>query len=268
MTLPTFQPSLFIQLGKKGNYYTLRQTYRATRVIEGVEYFDHVGSEYIKTLSQNADVALTKAQDYAKKVNLPLKDIRDLNVKTNKIKRIDKASLPQYSAEEQERLNREFKEKHIAHINNVLEKGQIPFGQHKGRPISEVSQNFLTWLIREHADTPENSPYYMSDKAITARFIKQHKELYIYSQDKVGEVGERKDFSVRIISQKIIPIKNNPFADRTVLYTFIDEQNRILITFTPRLLGKDGDRINFRATIKEHSKFNEQTQTVLSNLRR
>lgn len=80
------------------------------------------------------------------------------------------------------------------------------------------------------------------------------------SNEYYGQVGARQDFNLTCVACYI----SEGFYGITYVNKFIDEQGRTFVWFTSTKGFEQGAEVTIKGTIKEHSEFNGQKQTVLT----
>lgn len=99
-------------------------------------------------------------------------------------------------------------------------------------------------------------PCYRRHKAIQEQ---QNKRQQL-KNEWFGEVGKRLDLSLKCISC----IETQGFYGTTFINKFLDEQGRLFVWFTTTNSFEQDEEVILKATIKEHSEFREQKQTIIT----
>ena len=79
----------------------------------------------------------------------------------------------------------------------------------------------------------------------------------------IGNVGERRDFVCKMVGHFTYETNYSYYGETNHIYRFEDENGDIVVWNTSSWL-EDKEEYCFRATIKEHSEYNGEKQTVIS----
>lgn len=124
---------------------------------------------------------------------------------------------------------------------------------------------------QEHAEEIAKAEAERKAKEESERIAREAEEQRIREQKAlshhVGEVGDKVDLDA-ILEKNAwfeIPSFRGFGTDTMHIYTFRDSQGNALIWKTTRGLGiESGERVHVKGTIKEHSEYDDEKQTVLT----
>lgn len=80
----------------------------------------------------------------------------------------------------------------------------------------------------------------------------------------VGKVGERRDFVCKMVGHFTYETHYSYHGETCHIYKFEDENGDIIVWNTSSWLEDDKPEYRFKATIKEHSEYNGENQTVIT----
>jgi hypothetical protein len=86
----------------------------------------------------------------------------------------------------------------------------------------------------------------------------------------VGKVGERVEIAVTVerVAKYERPSFSNPrYTDTVFIITMRDADGNALVSKTPSFHAEAGEQLTIKATIKEHSEYNGEQQTVLQRIK-
>jgi len=275
--MKTFTPHLFISVGETGAMFTLRETHPhyiagegdyGNAVVNGVyqgriEVRDH----HVKNLGQDPDEAFQKAQEYAKECGLELKSNRA--TLDRELRKIGRATKEEMEARRQKELEAWFNRRALEIINrqvflNKCQKsindGVMPVGKYSGSLISKLPRGYLAWIAE--AEFEEKSPM----RLIKTYLFNQRLVTPLPTPDKTSTVGEPKqrlDFDVTVV-------KSIDFDTRfglCTVTTMVDSNKNCLVVFSSSFAPEVGEELKIKATVKEHSEYNGQAQTIVSRVK-
>lgn len=289
---PNFTPTLLIDIGEHGHFYTLRETYLHKRyvpgegpmgnaVLNGV-YQGHIEYEtrtlHIKNLSQDPAEAYSKACAYASMVNLRLvTGEAELQGMLEEVKRRSAEEI-----EESIRLGR------LATMRRNLGYSQdrdyqtmlklqtnggvhnFDFGKHAGEPILKVAEfdrGYLEYLLARQAEMDEDGLNRYDHSLLNAQM--QHALEAVEEPPEsqyFGALGKRTNGIVATIKDvKEIFGHSYSYYDSGVksLYTLVTDAGEVLVLFTTSSLGSRGEKIRFNAMIKKHDEYRGVRQTTI-----
>ena len=79
----------------------------------------------------------------------------------------------------------------------------------------------------------------------------------------IGTVGERRDFVCKLVGHFTYETFYSYYGETNNIYKFEDENGDIVVWNTSSWLEEGKDEYRFKATIKEHSEYNGEKQTVI-----
>jgi uncharacterized protein (DUF3820 family) len=265
-----FVPYLFVGVGATSAFYTLRETYMHSVVIDGVPHKE-VRSYHHFNLSQDADEAITKAQDYAERNMIELRSTREQL--ENDMREIKRANAEQLAAREayyeqqaeywtQYRLEWErlLREKVIA--------GEFANGPYCGKKFRDVPRGYISWVIKKGPEFDEGSLM-----RLTADELKKHCADLVLPEPSptltVGEPGQRLVFEATVIRSRFYK-RLNDFNHREELVhitTMVDKTTgACLLVKSPKFNPLEGAEVRIKGTIKAHDDYKGQAQTVLQRV--
>lgn len=80
----------------------------------------------------------------------------------------------------------------------------------------------------------------------------------------VGQVGERREFNCTLVSSFAFESGYGFYGDVNYIHKFVDENGDIIVWKTATWLDDQKKSFRFKATIKEHSEYRDEKQTVVS----
>ena len=270
-----FTPSLFIGIGATSAFFTLRETYlhaipgpgmQGNAVINGVYQGSYVvRSRHIVNLSQDAGAAYSKAKEIANTMGYELRanpntmqeEMRDIlrtNAETRERK--EREEREREAIWEAERKSQEDK------LRAQLEEGIFVSGPYRGKKFEEASRGYITWLVDTFPEFEDGSLI-----KLTAQLVKERCSALILPKPKkdllVGEVGKRQVFEVTVL--RCIPFEG--FYGRIYFTTMVDkESGACILSKSGSFAANEGEELKFKATVKEHSDYKGQAQTVVQRI--
>ena len=124
---------------------------------------------------------------------------------------------------------------------------------------------------REHAEEIAKAEAEKKAKEEAERLAREAEEQRIREQkahsQHVGQVGDKIDLDV-ILEKRAwfeIPSFRGYGTDTMHIYTFRDAEGNALVWKTSKGIStENGERVHLKGTIKEHSEYDEEKQTVLT----
>lgn len=275
--MSNFVPYVFIGIGETGAFFTLRQAYLHEQWVSGYMHRE-VRSYHHFNLSQDADEAFQKASEFAHQHAIKLNtSLQELNDEMRKIHRSTAEEMARREREEQQR--REAWAAELAaeeqRKRDMILSGIFPFGELEGKPFSEASRGYLTWLSDSVSKFDDESLLQL----LAQEVIKQCAHLIFPKPDKhltIGDVGQRLELDVLVIKCRHFDREafnkgsyyGRPAMERVYVITFIDKATNACLLFKGTTFTADeGDEIKLKATVKEHSEYNGQMQTVIQRIK-
>ena len=99
-------------------------------------------------------------------------------------------------------------------------------------------------------------------KEIGERRIKESRHEHI--SEYIGQIGERRDFVCKLIGTFTYNSNYGFFSDANYIYKFKDDNGDIIVWYTTSIIDTDNEEYRFKATIKEHSEYRGEKQTVVN----
>ena len=278
-----FQPKLFIGVGLKNHYFTLRETYAhpvkgegdfGGAVVNG-EYqgFFEVRSFHHQNLSQNSKEAYEKAIEISENLGLLL-DASE-SAMEEQLAEIHKRNREQMEAarKAEEKEKEEYLALKAEQHQQDLEKiksGIIPIGKHFGKKFQEVDRTYLNWLIKNMDNFDKESIIFKLAEAVKEtmpemEYPEPKKDLHI------GEIKQRLTLNVFVSKSFGVEVPDNySYAGMKLLYitTMIDvDSGACIVVMSSSFSAKEGTNIKIVGTVKEHSEYKGQAQTILQRVK-
>lgn len=277
-----YTPRLFIGIGLKNHYFTLRETYLhaihgegpyGNAVVNGVYQGSFEERSYhVKNLAQDADEAFAKAVEASETMGLKLTTTREsLTQELLAIRRASREELERREREHQERLARWEAERAVEdeRLREVVRAGFFAQGPYCGKHFSEAPRGYLTWMADKVAEFSEGSLIQLTAQEIPKHVAelllpKAHPTLY------VGTPKERKTFDVVCIRHTSFVRPSFGYGssvERVHVTTMIDKATgACLVALTPSWAADEGEEFRIKATVKEHSEYRGQAQTIVQRV--
>lgn len=258
-----FVPTMFISVGAKTCFFTLRETYEQVIHVPG-EVRTEIRSFHHFNLSQDPDEAIAKATKFAAEMGLQLTTTRDRLVEEmREIKRADAAEMERREREAADR-QAEY-EKYRIELDNqmreVINAGFFPFGRFQGLAFEKADRGYLQWVIAKRDDFETGS--YM--RAIADKLVLDYAEFTAPKFDAhavIGEPGQRLELDVKIVKSFGI---DTDFG-RSYVVTMITDANVCLISLG-KFYAEVGEELKIKATVKCHDEYKGQMQTRLQRVK-
>lgn len=254
-----FESVLYIGIGARSHYFTLRQTEERWVRADQRE----VWSYHIQNLSQNAGEAMKKAQAYADMQGMRLTStLEGIEGDLQKIKRATAEEIAEREKQEamwQARREQEQEELRQAVIAK-LKRGQFAFGRMNGIRFVDAGCGYITWISKQ-VDSDNDWLVLTAQeviKQVPHMIISFEKDLHI------GVEGKRQDFNV-----KVFRINSYVGYYGTVfITTLLDlETNACLVVKSASFCPDVDSVLKIKATVKAHDEYNGQAQTVLQRVK-
>jgi hypothetical protein len=274
-----YQPVVYIDVGATGAFFTLRETYEHTRyipdagpggnaVLNGVYQgsVEHeIRSFHHFNLSQNPDEAFVKAQAYADANAIQLDTRRD--GLEEQLRNIYRSNAEQLAERERAAAARKAEwdaqnEERAAQLIQVLASGHYPIGNHSGKAFREAPVSYINWLINARETFEAGSLL----RAIADDVAADCSDLILpvpSTTAVIGAPGERihvKAVVVRVASY-------NTDYGRKYITTLVTDGGVCIVVKSTSFIQEVGDNLEFKATVKEHSEYKEQQQTVVQRVK-
>lgn len=219
----TFVPHLYIDIGRTGALFTLRETFLYTKYVGG-QREELVSSFHHKNLSQDPDEALRKAQDFAKEYGLELTTTRESLA--DDLRKITRRSAEDVEAERQaiERERENYRIERELALKEKIDNGVFPFGAFSGEKFRDAPIQYINWLI-EKKDDFEDLMKYLAEKV-----AEECADLVLPKPDPDAYYGEPK----QRFDEDVTVIRRTSFT-RPAYSGFRDEY-----VFVTTMVNKDG----------------------------
>lgn len=260
-----FTPKLYIGIGEHNHFFTLRESY-LHYMNRGGYTENEVRYQHLFNLSQNAEEALAKARDYALQVGMTL--VSDAETLESEMRDIKRATEEQLAAREAYRLQQEaeaaerkkaYEAEKISKANN----GIMPFGKYKDLTFSELSEYFegcqyLIWIANSDIEDPVFD-------ALRSKIKEVYPDAFLPKADRkktYGKVGERIELNVTVV-------KSASFVGEwgTVYILSMVSDDGTMFVSKGKFYSHVGSNFRIKATIKAHSEYNGQMQTVIQRVK-
>lgn len=264
-----FTPYLFIGVGETGAFFTLRETYLHEFHLEGSRHTE-VRSMHHFNLSQDADEAFRKAEEFAEAHAMQLRTSReDL---ADKMREIQRATADQLA--ERERRYKQQQEDWAAERAaalqermNTIAEGKFPIGPYRGKEFEEAERGYLDWLMRKLEEFEDGSMMRAIAEAVATSCA--HLRLPDADPSKlVGEPKKRMQFNVTVIRSAHFDREswNGWGYERVYVTTMVAQDGACLVCFSSSFSPEVGDELCIKATVKEHSEYQGQAQTIVQRV--
>lgn len=276
-----FTPTLFIGVGDKTCFFTLRETFlhavpgegpMGNAIVNGVyQGTFEVRSYHLRNLSQDPDEAFEKATEASHRSGLKLTTSRDsLRDEMNAIRRANASELERRERErlalqamwEAERAAEEEAKR------QVILGGKFAFGPYTDKEFAEAPRGYLTWIMDTLPDFEEGSLMKLTAQEVLRRvphlaLPKPVKDLY------VGEPKQRMTFEVTVVRH--FAFARESFAGYGIetvhIVTMVDKATgACLVSKSTAFRAEEGEELKIKATVKEHSEYRGQAQTVVQRI--
>lgn len=260
-----FQPYLFIGIGQKSCFFTLREIYVHHFIGAGGKQCIEYRSFHHFNLSQDPDEAIAKATEAAERLGLPLKTTRaEITEQLNEIKRATANEL----AEREEREKRWAAEKlerdaeWLEEQKALIVDGRFPkcFRQNGGELFTVAGIGYLNWVMDKADEFEPGSLLAM----VANKVLELHADLRLPRPDKVkviGEPGKRDTFEVTVT--RVFDFAG--FYGVTYFVTMVTPDGCCLLS-KGRFCAEVGEKLKIKATVKEHGEYKGQAQTVVQRV--
>ena len=283
----SYQPHLFIDIGKTYAFFTLRETYlhvvygkdpvMGTGYVKGTE----VRSHHLVNLSQDPQEAFDKAQDYARDMQMSLANKSPVELK-KALRDIKRSNAEEMQA----RLVAEAWDR-SAHIDvycdrwmimNLIESPlkdrKFTFGKHAGKTFAEINQIDREYL--EFMATPDNrecskgldTPLKELRRQLLQTWLDNHVSQSIETNNEwVGYEGDKIEACIFIKESRPIATQ---YGTTNLVKAVNEAGNRFTIWYSGSKLNfekLEGQWIDIKATVKGHDEFRGENSTTLTRVR-
>jgi len=271
-----FTATLFIGIGSKNCYFTLRERYehvsygRDANGFCGTVNGVFVGTKEVEVrsfhhfnLSQNADEAFEKATTFANANGIRLTTtLESLDTELDEIKRLTAAEQAAKIAKQEaqcaawaEELTKVQAEKYA-----LLDSGVYPFGQYYNKPLREAPISYINWLVSS-IDTFEPQTL-IHDVAVAVKAVCTDLILPTPNNEYVGEEKQRLTFDAVVVRRAGY---EGAFGYVSIV-TFVTDAGVCLVSKSTSFSASVGDKLKFKATIKGHDAYKGQSQTLIQRI--
>jgi hypothetical protein len=241
----------YVSTGRLNAMYTLR----CTRQCEGLEHVaDLMPDFYICNLASTEDKAIEKAREYVAIMRHRIGETDDFKIK-----------FDEFADREAYKRRGKLSVKDTRAIESI-EAGVFPFGKKRGEIIAEADADYLMYFADKLKDADE--PVFAALCGACALVCMEKGYLQARADQRaahaaasvhIGTKGERLDFDCVIA---FVHHTQNNFGP-TSIYGMDHEGSRVMYFGTCNL-GEKGDRVQFTATIKDHTLREGMKQTIVA----
>jgi hypothetical protein len=149
----------------------------------------------------------------------------------------------------------------------TLAEGVFPFGPWEGVPFRDADAGYVNWWMTKCPEFEEGSIVREVAEAVLAQCA--DRKLPVADPNMlVGEPKKRLDFEVVVTRNAHFdrPSFSGYGTDRTYVTTMVTEKGACLVCFSGSFSKPVGTRLKIRATVKEHSEYNGQAQTIVQRV--
>lgn len=269
-----FTPYLFIGIGSTSAYFTLREAYLHEFQVhlDGAQsrLESEVRSAHLFNLSQDASEAFRKAEEFAEEMGMELRTTLDqIQIQMREIKRATAEQIVERARIEKQREDEwaAARAADLAEKLSLVKDGKFPIGPYRGLTFEEADRGYLDWLMRTLPDFEEESLMRAIAEAVNATCS----HLRFPIPDPVMVVGAAKkrmlfDVTVTRCSYFDRPSWNGYGYERVFVTTMVTSEGACLVCFSPSFYPDLGDELKIKATVKEHSEYEGQAQTVVQRV--
>jgi hypothetical protein len=278
-----YVPHLFIGVGKDYHFFTLRETYLHTTYIPGPNGNAVMNGVYQGTaqteersfhhfnLSQDPDEAYAKAVEAAANFGLKLNCTRE--ELTEQLLDIQRATAEQLAQREAARLAQQefWKQEREALLAEKIAKtntGIFAFGRYTDKPFADADPTYLGWLVDQRFDFEEGSLPRVTADAIL-RLAADLLPVKPDANKTVGKVGERIDVTVTV--SRVFGFWRDSYSgygqERVYITTMVTDDRACVVVKSGAFCPEVGAMFKLRGTVKEHSEYKGQMQTILQRVK-
>lgn len=254
---------LYISVGATNAMFTLRE--RALDVSDNglrKKWYDR----YLQNLSIDFDKAFEKAVVISLASDTPLR-VNEKELVEEELREIKRMNAEQI-AEREERMKEAQRDYQVwldardAEIRNRIAAGFVPFGAYRNYNINDLPVGYISWIVGSIEEFQPNSWTRILAEEIVSNY--QHLLLPVPHKELTrGAVGER-------IKAEVTVIRTGNYATMTpvgyanVFVTTMVDTNGVCYVVKSQSFHKNlGEKFNIIGTVKDHSEYNGQMQTVL-----
>lgn len=268
-----FVPELFISIGATGAMFTLRETYLHTQWVGGRNGYLHkeVRSHHHYNLSTTPDEAFDKAVADSLAIGVPLTTTREsLLTELRDIQRATREEIERREREQKDREERWAAERAAQKLAliELMRTGIMSFGRFENVKFVDLPRAYVSWIIdtKDQFELESLMAYaaqFISEQVPHLALPKPNKDLY------VGPVKQRETFTVTIVRsyQKQQASFSGWGFETLFITTMVDDQGACLMSFSTAFRPDVGQVLTIKGTVKEHSEYNGQAQTILQRIK-
>jgi hypothetical protein len=243
----------YISRGDTNAMFTLRKSW-----VEPVQYgntFRRVKHDvHVQNLANDEVRARAKAQEIADAVGFPLTaEISDMPLRS-----ITRRSHEEMEAERTAQVEYflKMRAERETELLALVAEGKIPFGWRKGDEIAKTPMGYLNWVVSE--DFEANSEVAKAFRAKVAEYLAT---LPVKVSRHQGNVGERITFTAKVM--KVMNFGSYVYGAPARYMTLLEDEEGNVFKMVGVYLAEVGKTITVTATVKEHSEYNDNAQTVI-----
>lgn len=268
-----FTPRLFIGIGKDQHFFTLRETYlhefwvggQGGRMVQEVRSFHHFN------LSQDADEAWQKANEASERFGVPLMGSRDEMVE--EMAKVQRSTAEQLAEREAQRIawDAEREAERAAQLAakiDLINSGVFAFGPHVGTKFVDGEPSYLEWYVDKRDDFEDGSLPRLTADAIL-RFAADRLPIKPDPRATIGEVGKRIDVEVTV--SRVFTFYRDSYSgygsEACHISTMVTPNRVCVVVKSGAFCPEVGETLKLRGTVKEHSEYRGQMQTVLQRVK-
>lgn len=267
-----FIPKLFIGIGAEQHFFTLRETYIHEFWVggQGGHMEREKRSFHHFNLSQDADEAWQKANEASERFGVPLSGSREtLNEEMAAIKRATASQLAEREAQRlawaEERAAERAAE--LARKIDLINSGVFAFGPFAGEKFVDAEPTYLEWYVDKRNDFEEGSLPRVTADAIV-RLAADRLPIKPDPDATIGEVKQR--LEVQVTVTRVFTFYRDSFSgygsEACHITTMVTPERVCVVVKSGAFCPKVGETLKIRGTVKEHSSYRGQMQTVLQRV--
>lgn len=262
MNIENFREKLFIDVGAKSCYFTLRKTYIHTFWFNG-RWHDEVRSHHLFNLSQDPEEAVAKGKAASESMGIPFSASADtLREKINEIKRASAEEIERREREAREREEQWAAERALAEemIVQAARHGYYAIGAHSNW-MHDLRPGYLNWLVKSEPEFAEGSAIRRVAEIVRTEFA----DLLLPNEGTKhypAPVGKRIEAEVTVLRQAYF----DSFYGTVYITTMVDTDGHSLVVKSGSFNPVVGKKMRIKATIKDHDEYKGVPQTVIQRV--
>lgn len=278
----TYIPSLFIDIGSKGHFYTLRQTYLHAVPGDGQMGNASVNGVYQGSFEERSFHHFNLSQEAAEAIEKAVEASTELGVRftaptaeqlSGQLAAVHRATAEELAAREarylamreEYRLQREAEQ--LEKIE-ALQRGQITWGRHTGKHFSQVERQYLAWVVGKREAFESGSLMRVMADVIVEKYadlLPTRPKLSAF----LGEEKQRLTIDVEVIrlgSYQRQKFGADWLTETVWITTMVTSTGECVVVKSPNFRADDGSCARIKATVKAHDYYGEQAQTILTRV--